>query len=645
MLKAMRSSFKQLKWILVFIIFLFVLLVFVDWGAGGLGGGGGDEMAGFAARVNGETISLGAYERALFYTEKSYEQIYGQNLTPEMRQMMNLPAQVVASLIDQTLLLQQARKMNLEATPQEVRERILRIEALSPGGRFVGRDLYERYVTLNLGFRSAADFEDEVAREVTLTKLDSAMESSIVISPKSVEDEYRRRNENATIHYIYLPADRLLAQASATPAEVADFYKANASKYAHGEQKRVKYLLADVGRIRSQLKIDEPALRAAYESNRDKYRMGESVRVRHILVRPESDGDEADAAARKEAEDLVAKLEGGADFAQLAGQHSDDPGSAANGGDLGYFERGRMVPEFEQVAFTLPPGQTSDVVKSQFGYHIIRVVDKREGGSRPFEEVRFQLEQQLRDERSKDQAREEITRVRARLDKAKVKSDETLRSHATEQVSYNDSGWLSSKDPIPGIGRNASLDAWIATAKAGELGPVTDSGRGPIVPWIAETRVGGTPPLAEIRAEVEADAKMAKAREAARQALADAIQSAGVDAAATRLGITATEATVSHDSPLQGVSGNVGPIVDAALAGEVGQTVGPLTVDQGAVAFRIDSVNKFDPQAFDAEKSSLLTMLRQTELRKLRASMLAKLRNESDIVTNETLLRQSEVTS
>ncbi|HMC21308.1 MAG TPA: SurA N-terminal domain-containing protein, partial [Thermoanaerobaculia bacterium] len=197
MLKLMRDNFQQLKWALLAVIAAFVIgFVYVDMGLGGAGRIKEQDRA-YAARVNGETISYREYDRALYYTEKNYEQMYRQPLTAEMIQAMGLPQQVLDSLVDQRLLLQQAEKLHLGATPEEVRKRILEIPMLNPDGKFVGNELYTRYVTGSLGYQSTSEFEDELGRDITLRKIESAMTNSIVVSPKAAEAEYKRVSENA----------------------------------------------------------------------------------------------------------------------------------------------------------------------------------------------------------------------------------------------------------------------------------------------------------------------------------------------------------------------------------------------------------------------------------------------------------------
>lgn len=642
MLKVMRDSFKHLKWILVFVVFLFIFFIFVDWGAGGGAGRSGVDSTSFAAKVNGQMVSLRDFDRALFFTQQNYEQLYGQSLTPEMIEALNLQQQVLNSLVDRQLLLQEAAKMGLTATEAEVRKKILEIPTLSPNGKFVGEELYERYVTSNMGYPSAADFEEDIAQEVTLDKLESALFNAVIVSPAAAEAEYRARNENARIQYVLYSAERAAEGITLTDAEIEAHYRANTSKYSHPEQRQVKYLLGDLAQVRSQLTVPDAQLRAEYEKNKESYKSGEAVRAQHILIKvDEAAGPEADTAAKARAESLYQQIRGGADFAALAREHSGDPGSAVRGGDLGFFEKGQMVAEFENAAFSLPAGQVSQPVRTSFGYHLIRVAEKRPAGYRPFEEVRPVLERQLTETRGREQARERIAQARLRLQQSKTTTDEGFRAAATNGVTFNDTGWFARNDAISGIGRNATLSEWAFQAKPGDIGEIIDTGRGPVVPVLANTRPQGAAPLAEIKEQVAADLSKAKGREAARAALATAMQGSTLEQAAAAVGAQVSETTVTRQGAVQGL-GNARALADAALAANVGDVRGPIVTDQGAVVFKVVEQKKFDPTAFAAERDGLLTQMREGEARKLRNSLIAQLRRGSQVVLNERLARPAE---
>jgi peptidyl-prolyl cis-trans isomerase D len=647
MLKLMRDNFQQLKWALLAVVAAFVIgFVYVDMGLGGAGGRVRQEDRAYAARVNGETIPFREYDRALYYTEKNYEQMYRQPLTAEMIEAMGLPQQVLNTLVDQRLLLQQARRLHLSASPEEVRKRILEIPTLNPDGKFVGDELYTRYVTGALGYTSTAEFEEELARDITLRKIDSAMQNSIVISPKAAEEEYRRISENAKIKYAMLPTSREAAKISVAPSEVEQYYRANQAKYAHGEQRELKYLLADAGRIRSQIVPSEAELRKRYNASKEDYKQPEGAHILHILIKVDPNATpEQDAAAKGKAENLVKQLRAGADFAKLAKENSGDPSSSGKGGDMGWVDRGMTVEPFNTAAFTIPLNTISDPIRSkEFGYHIIKVLERRPAGYRSFEEVRLQLASQLADEQAKQQARDEITKIAARLRQTKPKSVVEFTAMANDKVSSYDTQWFAKSDVIPGIGNNQPLTTWAFAAKQGDVGEIIGTQRGPAIPYLFAVRPAGISDLSEIRARVEADARAAKARDLARQEMAGALPAASIDEVAKKVGVTAQQTTVTRQGFIQGFSGDTSALIDAAMSGKIGQMVGPLILPDGAVVFQVEDQKKVDARTAAENRAQYAEMLRQQEARSLRTVLLQQLRKASTVEINPIVTQQNKAT-
>lgn len=644
MLRVMRDSFHRLKWVLLAVVAAFIFgFVFIDMGLGGATSAGGDEQA-FAARVNGETITFREYNRALYYTEQSYRQIYGQQLTPDMIETMGLPKQVLDSLIEQRLLLQEARRLNLEASPEEVRKRILEIPTLNPDGKFVGAELYSRYVTGQLGYMSAAEFEEEIAREITLRKIESALGSATLVSKKAAETEYRRSAESSKIRYIYLPAARV-ANVTVTPAEVEAFYRANQAKYAHGEQRNVKYLLADFNRLRSLVIPTEQQLRARYEANRAMYERPESARIQHILIKVDPSAAAADdAAAREKAQSIVQQLRAGADFGALARQHSGDPSSAGNGGDMGWVDKGMTVPAFENAAFSTPLNTISDPIRTpEYGYHIIKVLERRQGGVRPFEEVRTELSAQMADEIAKEQATDAINTISARIRQKPPATAEEFAANANDKVTSMDTQWFAKGEPVPGLGNHPQLSAWAFTAKQGEVGRPLGTPRGIVLPYLSGVRPAGVSSLADVRQRIENDARTAKGREAARAQLAAATAGASsVDAVAAKAGLSVAETTVSREAPITGIAGDTSALAKAVVSAPVGALQGPMSAGDGAVVFQVTEQKKISPEELATAVAQYSDTMRAQQARSLRAALLQRLREKADVDVNNQAIESGQ---
>lgn len=640
MLKLMRESFSQLKWILVAIVAIFILFIFVDWGAGGARSADADTR-GYAAKVNGETISLREYDRAVFYLQKSYEQQFRQPLTEEMMVSMGLKKRALDSLIDQHLLMQEARRLHLAATPDEVRKRILEIPTLNPDGKFVGSELYTRYVTGSLGFTSTAEFEDEIADEITILKMESALTNGLVVSSKAALEEYRRVSENAKIRYVLYPASREAATTTVTPAEVQQYYTAHQADYAHGEQRAIKYLIADTARLRLQFTPTDADILKRYEATKEDYKHPEQAHILHILIKVDpSAPPQMDALAKAKAESLVKQLRSGADFAKLARENSGDPSSSVKGGDMDWVDKGATVEPFDNAAFSIPLNTISDPIRStDFGYHIIKVLERRPEGYRSFAEMKPQLAAQMSDEQAKNAARDEIARIAARTKQTKPATATDFTALANDKVSSNDTQWFGKADSIPGLGSNAPLATWAFSAKTGDVGDVTATPRGPMVPYLYGIRPAGVPPLEEMRARVESDARMAKAREAAKATLARALPAGNVDEVAKKVGINAADTTVTRQGYVSGFTGDTSTLVSTAMASNIGEVKGPIVVGDGAVVLQVTEQKKVDPKTADENKTQYTEMLRQQEARNLRTVLLERLRKGSKIDINNTLLQ------
>src|SRR5688572_24785064 len=323
---------------------------------------------------------------------------------------MDLRAQALNSLIESALVEHEARRLALDVGEDELIATITAMPELQRDGRF-DRDLLERVLELQ---RDRGEFEAEVRESVLARRFRDLVIDGVQATPAEVEAEYRSQNDQVVLQYARFGAAEAGQDVPFTTEQLDAYRTEHADRYLGPPKTRARYV-AFRPESYAELAAPSPAqIEAYYRQHRTaRFTKPEEVQARHILVRLDAKAtDEDRAAARKRAEDLVARARAGEDFAELAKKHSEDPASASRGGDLGAFPRGRMTPAFEEAAFALAPGTVSDVVETQFGLHVIRVESHDPGGARELAAVRDEIVEELRRERGLELGRLDADQVR-----------------------------------------------------------------------------------------------------------------------------------------------------------------------------------------------------------------------------------------
>lgn len=631
MLKVFRDNLKYLSWVLWLVIAVFILFVFVDFGSG-VPGGGAPSAA--AVTVGEEEITFGELQKNFQRTQDLYRQAYGDRLTPELIEQLRLPEQVIDQLVSQKLLLAEAESVGIQATDSEVRDRILEVPGFQDEhGHFIGAEQYSQVLTSN-GYTEES-FEQEIRRELVLDKLRRIVGDSLWIPDDEVEQAYRDQTERASIRYVHLPADRFRDQVALSDEELASYFTEHQEEFRFPQRRVVDYLLIDTAEVRAGIELDDAELQAYYDTHIDEFSRSEQVRARHILIRV-SDGL-PEVEAEQKIESLKAEIEGGTDFAVVAGRDSADEASAANGGDLGYFGRGQMVPAFESAAFGAVAGTLVGPVQTPFGFHLIEVVDHRPAGTRSFDEVRGQIQARQLAERTRTATETRAAEIAERLRREKIDSSEAMQQIATEtdatrQVTTPPFGRT---DEVAEIGRSAPFSAAAFDLETGAISEPVQTARGWAVLRLAEIQEPRVPELDEVREEVRSALRAQREVELARAGLeAAALDASGEDSLATiaeAIDLTIEEpAEFAHDGTV-GALGVNAAITDLALGMETGALSPVVDVENGVVLFEVVDRKLFDATEFAAKKDETLTTLRSQRLNQLLGSMLEARREATEI--------------
>jgi parvulin-like peptidyl-prolyl isomerase len=308
---------------------------------------------------------------------------------------------------------------------------------------------------------------------------------------------------------------------------------------------------------------------------------------------------------------------------------------------MGWVEMGQTVEPFEKAIFSVPLNTISDPIRStEFGYHIVKVTERRAETVRPFEELRPELTSATVTEKAQEIARTEVNRLRALIRNNKPANAQAFASLANDKVSSNDSGWFGRSEPVGGLGPNQPLSEWIFSAKQGDVSDPVGTPRGIAIAYVEGIRPPGTTALAEIRAQVEADLRQEKGREAARAALAQMMAGkTSIDQVAAATGQAAQETLVRRDGNITGITGDTAALVQAAMSSAVGSLSGPIAVGNGAVALQVVEQKKVTPEELAQNRATSVDTLRGQQARSLRASLLQRLRKSSEIELNDALTR------
>ena len=361
------------------------------------------------ASVNGEDISRAEFDRAVENERSRQREQLGdfyEQLAVDPGFNEQLRQRVMNDLVNQKLVVQYANQQGLRVSDEQVKEAIRNIPSFRVAGQF-DNDSYQ-FTLRSLGYTPdgfAELMRSDLARSQLLQSL---VDSEFVLATETAALQ-ALINQQRSGAYITLPLADYESQVEVTDELVNDWYQRNASRFAVPEQVQVDYLALDAADLVDSISIDEAAVEAWYENNRDRFVTESQYRFSHILI----EGD--DSAARARAEEALAAVQQGGDFAELAKQYSDDLFSAEQGGDLEYIEPGTMDAEFEQAAFALTDiGSTTDIVQTSFGFHIIKLTDRIEGSSTPLAEVRDEIVADLTEQQLK-QAYYEVQQTAAQL--------------------------------------------------------------------------------------------------------------------------------------------------------------------------------------------------------------------------------------
>jgi peptidyl-prolyl cis-trans isomerase D len=599
----------------------------------------GGPAKGVVAQVEGQDITADEVRQTARQMAQQEAARYGEMAAKIMPFIMQQATPRAAEqLITRQVLLAEAGRMGLRVTPEEVKDELQHgryAATFFPGGNFIGQQEYEQM--LQRANLTAPKFEEAVGSDILLTKLQAFISGGASVSDSEIREQFIKQNSKVKFDYAVLKQDDLRKGLHPTEEELKAFYESHKGGYANSipEKRKVKYAVIDSNKVDASVQVTQDDLRAYYNDHRDQYRTPEQVRVSHILIKtplPGPDGkvdEKGVAEAQRRAEDLLKQLKGGAKLEDLAKKYSEDPGSAKQGGSIGWIGRGQTMPEFEKVAFSLPKGQISDLVKSSYGFHIIRVDDKHDANVKSLDEVKAEIEPILKHQKGQQVAQKQ---AEALLKDARAT---TLEAAAAKMgVSVITSDFFTRKDMLPGLGPATQfMDAVFTTA---EKSPpdVAPASQGIVVFQLLAVKPPATPTFEEIRSRVEEEFRNERSSVLLSQKLQELSDRAksehDLKRAAKELGATVkTSDFVLPDGQVPDV-GSMSGQASVAFTMKPGDISGPINSGANGVVLAVLASEKPTDADYAAKRDQIRDSLLQEKQQELFGLFVSNLRDQME---------------
>jgi len=598
------------SWMLKFILGA-IVLVFIFWGVGNFRSG----RMSVIAKVNGEKILLEEYNSAYARTLDRYTQMFGGNIPEAIFKRLNLKQAVLNDLINRTLIRQQAQKMGIMVSDEEVQEIILNIPAFKRNGVF-DQTLYQR--ALAQARLTPTAFEAQVRNQLLAEKLRALLTAGLDVPETEIKDYFNYENQQINLAFVEIKATECEKDVHPKDADLQQWYEEHKEAYKTDPQIQLRYLLFKKADIEKDVKVGDDEVKQYYESHKKEFHQPERVAARHILLKvPQNAPKEEEDKVSKKAFELYERIKKGEDFAKLAKEFSEDPGSAPRGGDLGPFTRGIMVKPFEDVAFSLKEGEVSKPVRTQFGYHIIKVYKKTPEKTKTLEEAKPQIVQKLKSQKA----------TKIMWDKSNAAYDEIIDMGSLEayvkanELTASTTGFFSRKNPPAMLAAKPDILDALFILQKGELSSLLDLPQGVMVAEVVDKKAPYIPPFEAVKERVKKEFIREKAKELCKKKAEELLKEAkekGLETAAKAKGFTVketgffkrTDPTAGRKLPSQVVQGAKGLREDKPLPDKVFESGNSFYI----VAFK--ARKEADPAGYAAAKKSikdrLLSMKHQT---------------------------------
>lgn len=452
------------------------------------------------AYVNGELISGVEYQKAYRNLLEGLQRQYRDAWSDNLIKIFDIKNRALDSLINQRLISQEAKRIGLDVTEREIQDKIMAY----PGFQFQGRFDERRYMALLQNNRmKPEDFEAGIAQELLQEKVSQFLMTFSPVTEAEVRDRYTFYNEAVKVSFVEFLPERYKDSVKTDEAGLEKYFDEHKEAYRVPEKIKLTYMVVNPDRFKDEVVLSDGEVKAYYEENMDMFREKKKVKARHILFKlDEGASKEKEKQVKEKALAVLKKAQAGEDFAALAKAHSEGP-TAKNGGDLGYFSKGDMVKPFEEAAFNMKKGEISDLVKTRFGYHIIKVEDVKEARTKSLEEVKDQILEKFTSVITADLAHEKALSL---IDQ--MPYDVDLKAYASEnEIPAEETDYFAQNEKIPKIGGDEKLRQSLFSLEKGDVSELMELNGKFYLFQVMDKKPSALPSLKDVKDRAKTDYK------------------------------------------------------------------------------------------------------------------------------------------
>jgi peptidyl-prolyl cis-trans isomerase D len=580
------------------------------------------------AKVGDETISTNEIRQQL-------NQIRQRSTIPPVLEPY-YAQQILNELLLQKEMEYEAKQLGIGVSNEEIAERIkLILPAAFNGDTPIPGDQYTALVQSRTQM-TVPQFEEAIRQELLKEKFQKLVTDGISVGPAELQEAFLYRNEKVKLDYVFIKPEDVQAKIVVSDAEIKTYFDKNKAKYQVPEKRVVRFAVVDVNLIRQNIQITDDQLKVEYQKNIQQYQVPNRVHVEHILFTTVGKPDAEVEEIRKRAEDVLKQAKKGEKFEDLAKKYSEDPGTKDKGGDLGWIVQGQTVAEFEKAAFSLPKGSISDLIKTQYGFHIIKIIDKETAHIKPFEEVKESIRAPLVLSQADKQASDIADKLsQAIRQSSKISLDDLARQY---QLTVSETRPVAQTDAVLELGNSQEVKDAMFRARLGEVSLPIHTDRGYVILSVKQILPAHQGSLEEVRDKVAADVKQEKATEEARTKAEELTKRAkageNFDVAAKALGLEAKLSDdIARDGTISGVAS--GQQLAAAFHLKPGDVGTPLNLGANWVVYKVVSKQEPNPDDFEKQKKELtdqaLEAKKNLAFQAFRTALEARLKQEGKL--------------